>query len=143
MANIFAANKSNVSVTVEGQEPKNIEGLQSITYKSYQDREDVPAIGTDERIDVVFGLKYVKGTLKVKSTDSLLNDILSNGTPFQLGVNLKSGVEGTVQRVTFDQCYLDDKEFGINTNGVGITTYYFNATVVREELSSGAQQQQG
>ncbi len=133
MATILSANRSNVSITTEGEEPKTIEGLQSITYKSLREREDVAGIGSDERIDVAFGLKIVKGSLKVKSTDSTLNNALSNGTAFQLIANLKSQSEkqGTV---TFDQCYLDDKEFQIDASGIGITTYFFNATNVREEF---------
>ncbi len=136
MAALLSANRSNVSITVEGQEPLVIEGLQSITYKSFQEREDVAAIGTDERIDVAFGLKVVKGTLQVKSTNGALNELLAAGTPFQLIANLKSsgGDPQTVHRVTFDQCYLDDKEFQIDVGGTGVTTYFFNATKVREEL---------
>jgi hypothetical protein len=136
MATIFSANKSNVSINVEGQEPQTVEGLQSITYKAYQDRQDVTAIGIDERIDVAFGLKHVKGSMRIKSTNSTLNDLLSNGTVFQLVASLKSrGIDPeTVQRVTLDQCYLDDKEFDIDVSGVAMTTYYFNATSVREEM---------
>lgn len=71
MPTILAAARS--SVLLDG-EP--IEGLQSITYKVKKNREDIPAIGTDERIDVSFGLKIVEGTLKVKSTNSVLNEHL-------------------------------------------------------------------
>jgi hypothetical protein len=136
MATILSANRSNVSITVEGQEPQTIEGLQSITYRSFQNREDVAAIGTDERIDVAFGLKIVKGCLQIKSTNTTLNELLSDGTSFQLVANLKSGGgdQESVQRVTFDQCYLDDKEFEIDVSGIGVTNYYFNATKVREEM---------
>jgi hypothetical protein len=136
MATILSANRSNISITIEGQEPQNIEGLQSITYKSFQEREDIAAIGSDQRIDVAFGLKVVRGTLKVKSTSATLNDALANGTAFQLVVNLKSrpGDQEIVHRVTFDQCYLDDKEFQMDVNGIGVTSYLFNATSVREEF---------
>lgn len=139
MGNVFVANRSNVTLSIEGQEPITIEGLQSISYKSCQERDDVAALGTDKRVDVVFGLKIVRGNLKVKSTNEKLNEILSNGTSFQLGANLKTrGDQGPVQRVTFDQCYLDDKEFALDVNNVASTTYYFNATEVREELASNA-----
>ena len=135
MATILSANRSNVSITIEGAEPQNIEGLQSIMYKSFQEREDVAAIGNDERLDVVFGLKIIRGNLKIKSTSQILNEVLANGTAFQLVANLKTraGDQGTVQRVAFDQCFLDDKEFEMDANGVGVTTYFFNATSVREE----------
>jgi hypothetical protein len=62
MPTILAASRS--SVLLDG-EP--IEGLQSLTYKVVKNREDIAAIGTDERIDVSFGLKVVQGSLKVKS----------------------------------------------------------------------------
>jgi hypothetical protein len=130
MPTILAANRS--SVLLDG-EP--IEGLQSLTYKVKKNREDVPAIGTDERIDVSFGLKIVEGTLKVKSTNPVLNKHLADNTKFQIVANLKKelGVTQATQTVTFDDCFLDDKDFGIDTNGVAVTTYYLTATRVREE----------
>ena len=132
MAMILTANNSNVSITVEGEEPQTIEGLQSINYKAVQEKEDVAAIGTSERLGVVFGLKVVKGRLSVKSTNVLLNKILSDGMSFQLAASLKTR-SGEAQRVTFDECFLEDKDFALDLNGVSVTTYFFNATAVREE----------
>ncbi|MGD2088495.1 MAG: hypothetical protein PVH61_20125 [Candidatus Aminicenantes bacterium] len=130
MPTILAASRS--SVLLDG-EP--IEGLQSLTYKVKKNREDIPAIGTDERIDVSFGLKIVEGTLKVKSTNIVLNGHLAENSKFQVVANLKKelGISQTTQSVTFDDCFLDDKEFGIDANGVAVTTYFFTATRVREE----------
>ena len=130
MPTILAASRS--SVLLDG-EP--IEGLQSLTYKVKKNREDIPAIGTDERIDVSFGLKIVEGTLKVKSTNAVLNGHLAENSKFQVVANLKKelGISQTTQSVTFDDCFLDDKEFGIDANGVAVTTYFFTATRVREE----------
>ena len=130
MPTILAASRS--SVLLDG-EP--IEGLQSLTYKVVKNREDIAAIGTDERIDVSFGLKVVQGSLKIKSTNVTLNNHLANNTKFQVAANLKKelGISQATQSVTFDDCFLDDKEFGIDANGVAVTTYFFTATRVREE----------
>ena len=130
MPTILAATRS--SVLLDG-EP--IEGLQSLTYKVLKNREDIPAIGTDERVDVSFGLKTVEGTLKVKSTNSVLNEHLANNTRFQIVANLKKelGITQATQSVTFDDCFLDDKDFGIDASGVAVTTYSLTATRVREE----------
>jgi hypothetical protein len=130
MPNILTAAKS--SVLLDGEA---IEGLQSITYQEVKHQEDIPAIGTDERIDVSFGLKVVRGALKVKSTSPALNTHLANNTTFQIVANLKKelGITQATQTVTFDDCYLEDKEFGLDANGAATTTYTFTATRVREE----------
>ncbi len=135
MPTILSANSSNVLLDGEP-----IEGLQAITYKVVKNREDIPAIGTDERIDVSFGLKVVSGTLKVKSTNTKLNGHLANNTSFQIVANLKKGTAApsggiaseTSQTVTFDECFADDKDVGLDASGVLITTYTFTATRVTE-----------
>ncbi len=130
MPTILAATRSNVLLDGE-----TIEGLQSITYKVIKNMEDVAAIGTDERIDVSFGLKTVDGILKIKSTNAVLNGHLAHNTTFQIAVNLKKelGITEAAQTVTFDDCYLNDKDFEIDANGVAVTNYHFTATRVREE----------
>lgn len=130
MPTILAAARS--SVLIDG-EP--IEGLQSITYEVVKNQENIAAIGTDERIDVSFGLKMVKGTLKVKSTSPKLNELMTNNGSFQIVANLKKelGMTQAVQTVTFDGCFIEDKDFGLDTNGVAVTAYKFTSTRVREE----------
>lgn len=127
---IYTANSSNVLLDGEP-----IEGLQSITYKVSRNRQDVAAVGTDERIDVLFGLKIVSGKIEVKSTNPILDGHLEANTAFQIVANLKKelGLTAAERTVTFDECFLDDKDFGIDTNGVAVTTYLFTATRVREE----------
>jgi hypothetical protein len=125
MATILSANRSEV--TLDGE---SIEGLQAITYKVDRSREDIPAIGTDERIGVDFGLKLVTGTLTVKSTNDTLNNNLASNTAFQIVANLRKGDLEKV--VTFNECYLDDKQVGLDTNGVLVTTYTFTATSILE-----------
>ena len=107
-----------------------IEGLQAITYRVNRSRQDIPAIGSDERIGVDFGLKVAIGTLMVKSTNDTLNTSLANNETFQITANLKKG--DLTKTVAFDECYLDDKQVGLDANGVLVTTYTFTATRVRE-----------
>ncbi len=126
MATILSANASSVMLDNEV-----IEGLQEITYKVNKSRQDVPAIGTDERIGVDFGLKIVTGTLKVKSDNATLDTHLVDNTVFQIVANLKKGE--ALRTVTFDECYLDDKNFELGTSDVASAVYTFTATRVREE----------
>lgn len=126
MATILSANASSVMLD---NEP--IEGLQEITYKVNKSRQDVPAIGTDERIGVDFGLKIVTGTLKIKSDNATLDTHLADNSVFQIVANLKKGE--ALRTVTFDECYLDDKNFELGTSDVASAVYTFTATRVREE----------
>jgi hypothetical protein len=132
MPTILSATESQVLLAgPDGDAGSPIEGLQAISYRVDRSRQDVAAIGTDERIDVVFGLKLVSGTLTVKSTSDALNTILANKDTFQITANLKKG--DLTKTVAFDQCYMDNKQVGLDANGVVVTTYSFTATRVREE----------
>ncbi len=124
MPTILSAKESQVLVA-----GAPIEGLQAITYRVDRSRQDIAAIGTDERIGVDFGLKIVKGTLTVKSTNDTLDTLLDNNNTFQIAANLKKG--DLTKTVAFDECYLDDKQVGLDANGVVVTTYTFTATRVR------------
>jgi hypothetical protein len=131
MPTILSAKESQVLLAgPNGDAGAPIEGLQAITYRLNRSRQDIPAIGTDERIGVDFGLKVVTGTLIVKSTNDTLNTILANNDTFQITANLKKG--DLTKTVAFDVCYLDDKQVGLDANGVVVTTYTFTATRVRE-----------
>jgi len=132
MPAIFSANSS--SVLVDGEA---LEGLQSLAFRVVTEREDVRAIGSDERIDVSFGLRTVLGEMVVKSTSTKLNQILADRTGFQLVANLSKnkGIQTTDKAVSyaFDQCYLESKSFGMDAGGTAVTTYVFSATRVRVE----------
>jgi hypothetical protein len=131
MPTILSARESQVLLAgPTGGAGAPIEGLQAITYRVNRSRSDVAAIGTDERIGVDFGLKLVIGALTVKSTSESLDAMLANNDTFQLTANLKKG--DLLKTVAFDQCYLDDKQVGLDSNGVVVTTYTFTATRVRE-----------
>ena len=131
MPTILSAQQSQVLLAgPTGGAGAPIEGLQAITFRVIRSRQDIPSIGTDERIGVDFGLKVVVGSLTVKSTSDALDAILNNNDTFQLTANLKKG--DLLKTVAFDECYLDDKQVMLNLEGVAVTSYTFTATRVRE-----------
>jgi hypothetical protein len=127
MALVFTAYQSEVKINDE-----TLEGLQSIEYQESKDRQDVGAIGTDERIAVYFGMKQVMGKLRLASANVTLDKLLAANTKFSVTVAHREG--DTVKRsVTFDDCYAEDKAFSLAAEGHGETVYTFTATRVREE----------
>lgn len=91
---------------------------------------DIAAIGTDERVGVVYGLTRVIGTLRVRSaSDDLEALLLSKGT-FQIFASLKHvTAEGEVTReITLDECQIHGKAFGLAAGGVVEVIYQFSAT---------------
>lgn len=132
MPTVFSANSS--SVLVDG-EP--LEGLQSLAFRIVTEREDVRAIGSDERIDVSFGLRTVQGELVVRSNSAKLNELLQERKGFQMVANLSKskGIQTTDKAVTyaFDQCFLESQSFGMDAGGTAATTYVFSSTRMRVE----------
>lgn len=127
MPTIFAASESKVLIDGEA-----IEGVRALDYRFQQDRSNVYALGSTERIGMVSGPQSVDGRLKVASTNGKLNGLIGDA-PFQISSLLKHG--DTSMTVTFDDCYLTDKQFEIGVGGVGEMVYSFTATRVREELA--------
>lgn len=129
MATIFSANKS--SVLVDGEA---VDGLQSLAFRTQTEQEDVRGVGTDERVAVVFGLRTVLGELAVKSASTRLDDLFSKQAMFQLVADLKQDDSDSSpkRKLSFDCCYVQDKRFGLGTNGSVLTTYAFTATRLRE-----------
>lgn len=126
MPQIYTASASEAKVNEE-----TIEGLQSIEYKLVKQREDVGAVGTNERVAVYFGLQTVVARMRVASANPTLDQLLQDGTEFTVAVRLRHGE--TNRNVTFDGCYLDDKSFALDTEHHGETIYTFTAIRVREE----------
>jgi len=125
MPTIFAATES--SVLVDGEV---LEGVRSLEYRHQQARSNVYALGSVERIGMVSGGEIVEGRLKVASTSAKLNGFTGDAK-FQVVAQLKQG--DTKMTVTFDECYLLDKNFDISVGGHGEALYSFTATRVREE----------
>ncbi len=126
MAQLFTAFSSEVKINEE-----TIEGLQSIEYNVVKNRQQVGAIGTDERIGVYFGIKNVAGRLRIASINNTLDGFLQANTSFSVSAILRNG--DASRTVSFDNCYLEDKAFGLSAEGHAETVYAFTATRVREE----------
>jgi len=111
-----------------------IEGLQSIEYKVDRTRTDIQSVGQPLRTGVQYGVKIVNGKLSVKSSCPALDALLLKPNPeeskFSLNAQLKKG--STSKNLAFQECYLDNKEYVMDVNGVGITVYTFTATDVTE-----------
>jgi hypothetical protein len=112
-----------------------VEGLQSIEYKVNRSRSDIVAIGQHLRQGVEYGVKVINGKLRVKSSCPALDEKLGKadleGAKFTLQAQLKKGKQ--TKTLTFQDCYLDDREFSMDVNGVGIAIYTFTATDVEEK----------
>lgn len=126
---IWSATESKVMI-----DSTEIEGLQSIEYKVNRSRTDIIAVGKPLRQGVEYGVKVVNGKLRVKSSCPPLDAKLSASNleeaKFTLQAQLKKGE--TKKDVTFQDCYLDDREFAMEVNGVGIAIYTFSATDIQE-----------
>ncbi len=126
MPEIYTAFASEVKVNEE-----TIEGLQAIDYNVVTNRQHVGAIGTNERIAVYFGLRVVNGDLRVASANKTLDGLAKSEGKFTISATLKYG--DTVRHVTFDNCYIEEKQFNMSSQSHGETVYSFTATRVREE----------
>ncbi len=132
MATIYSANSSNV--LIDGDP---LEGLQSLAFQVVMEREDIRAVGTDERVDVSFGLTTVQGSLVVRSASAKLDELLREKVKFQIVANLakENGITapGSTTDYAFDDCFVESKAFALTANGSAVTTYGFSATRVRAE----------
>lgn len=125
MATILSANRS--SVLVNG---KVIEGLQEVSFQTEKPVTDIIAIGTDERVGVVYGPTRVTGTLRVRSASDDLDELYKSKAPFQILACLKHVTsEGEATReVVLDECQMTAKLFGLAAGGVVEVSYQFTAT---------------
>lgn len=128
---LMVVSAATSKVLIDGEE---VRGVQSLEYKVKRRQVDIEGVGSGERIGVETGLVKVTGTLRIRSLNKKLDDLLYMPVPapFNLVAELKMGNE-LVKRITFDECYVDDKSFELGADGVGITVYNFTATRVREE----------
>lgn len=129
MPTVFSANRS--SILVDG---KPVDGLQSLAFRVVTEREDIRAVGSNERVDVIFGLRTVQGELAIRSANFALDTLLEKRDKFQLVASLKK-TEGNddVRTLSFDDCFIEGKSFAMDAHGSAITTYAFSATRIREE----------
>jgi hypothetical protein len=130
MPTVFNANHSNL--LVDGDP---VEGVQSIAFRVVTEREDIRAIGSDERVDVSFGLRTVLGEVAVRSTASVFDEFLAQRQSFNMVAALKkgTGADDPARSYAFDDCYVESKSLTMASGGNAETTYQFTATRVREE----------
>ncbi|MFB0543693.1 MAG: hypothetical protein ACETVR_02820 [Candidatus Bathyarchaeia archaeon] len=129
---IMVVSATESKVLIDGNE---LAGLQSIDFKVDRQQVDVATIGLGERQTVIeAGQLLVTGTLRISSLNTWLDDLLYSVVPlsFNMVVELRKAGD-LVRKLTFDECYLDDKSFNMDAAGVGLTVYNFTATRVREE----------
>src|SRR4051812_9234763 len=130
---MFAAFSSNESsIMVDGE---TVEGMQSLAFRTAAERENVRAVGTSERVAVVFGLCLAQGELAVQSANYKLDGLLKDQTKFQLITSLKqdNSANSPKRTLSFDECYVEEKEFAMGAGSSVTTTYVFSATRLREE----------
>lgn len=130
MAPIFSANRSNVLIDGEA-----IDGLQSLAFRVVTEREDIRAIGSAERISVSFGLRTVQGEIAVRSANYKLDDHLKSQSKFQIVADLKKdeAADAPKRTLSFDECFVENKDLSVGAGGTVVTSYVFSATRVREE----------
>jgi len=130
---LVAASASKI--TLDG---KDVPGVQSLDFKISRNRQNIHSLSSDERIGAYYGALFVQGSIKVRSTfpelDKKLYETIPKLKHFQIVVELHpQGADQLVKKITFDECYLEDKVFGMDAAGIAITTYNFTSTRVREE----------
>lgn len=135
MSTPMLVSASNSKVLMDG---KDIPGIQSIDFKISRNRQNVHSISTDERIGAYYGALFVQGALKIRSAYEPLDKKLYESIPqlkhFQLVLELTpQGADKATKKITFDECYVEDKSLGMDATGVMVTTYNFTSTRIREE----------
>jgi hypothetical protein len=135
MPTVFSANHS--SLDVDGN---TIEGVKSLAFRVVTEREDIRAIGSDERVDVSFGLRTVHGEVTVQSTATVLDDLLITRRMFDMMATMRKGpaAEDAQRIYAFDDCYVETKSVAMSANGSAETMYAFTATRVREEAEAAS-----
>ena len=133
MSYIAAANASRV--LIDGKDPGNI---QSVDFKISRNRQNIHAVGKDERIGADWGALFVQGAVRIRSgypeLDKKLYQMVAGFQYFQIVVELQpQGSDKPVRKITFDECILEDKTLTMDAAGVPITTYNFTATRISEE----------
>jgi hypothetical protein len=131
MGEVLMVSAAKSKVIIDGDQ---VSGLQSIEFKARRRQADVAGVGADERIGVESGLITVTGAVKVMSLNKHLDDLLYAPVPipFNMVAELNKD-DAMVKKITFDECYLDDKSFELGADNIAYTVYTFTATRVREE----------
>ncbi len=130
-ATFFSARESQVTV-----ESERLAGLQSLEYKIVKNPIDIIGTGSDKRQGFDYGVLSVTGKMKIKSVSTTLDTKFQETDPdkakFTMTAELKGGAgSGSKPRkLTFVECYLTDREFSMDVNGVGVVLYSFTCKEV-------------
>jgi hypothetical protein len=130
-AEVYSGRISNIKC-----EGEVIPGAQSIDFKIVKSRRNVHAIGIHERLGIDYGEMYVAGTVRVESAYLKFDQFMGEEKSFQLVLELKKGgaFEEALGTISFDECHIENKNFSIAANGVGISEYGFTATRIRQKM---------
>lgn len=132
MASVFTANSSAVLVGGE-----RVAGVRSIDFKHQRAQENVYALGSAERVAVIYGGTSVAGRIVVASASDALDALLSSGEAFQVVANLSARADLEPERsVAFDGCQMTNKSFSLAAGGHAEAIYEFTATRLREEAAA-------
>ncbi len=131
---MYSARWSNVTITPAMGGSSETVGVQSLEYSVDLNKEDHFEGGSHLRTYVSYGYKQVAGKVQVKSVSTVLDALLDKmeemNNSFSMHVDLSNGTDHKI--LDFFECYLESKEFGIDVNGNGISTYSFTARDVKE-----------
>jgi len=131
MASVFTANSSAVLVAGE-----RVAGVRSIDFRHERAQSSVYALGSPERVAVVYGGTSVAGRLTVASASDALDALLVSGEAFQIVANLSARPDLEPERsVAFDGCQMTGKAFALAAGEHAEAVYDFTATRVREEAA--------
>lgn len=132
MASVFTANSSAVLIGGE-----RVPGVRSIDYQHRRAQESVYALGSAERVAVIYGGTSVAGRIVVASASEALDALLASGESFQVVTNLSARPDLEAERtVAFDGCYMTGKTFNLSAGGHAEAVYEFTATRMREEAAA-------
>ncbi len=133
----YSARWSTVTITPGSGSAEKV-GVQSLEYIINLNTEDHFEQGSHLRSSVSYGYKTVTGKVIVKSASTALDGLLDKmdeaSESFSMHVELSNG-SGGKKTLDFQECYLVSKEFGIDVNGNGLSTYAFTARNVIEGTS--------
>lgn len=119
-----------------------IPGLQSLEYKYEKNIINVNSVGSATREGVDYGPKVITGKIRVKSAFDALDKAFYETDPkaamFTMSASLKHTGAGVSRNVTFNECYMIDRDFSIEVNGVGECVYTFTATDIKGDGTTSA-----
>ena len=85
------------------------------------------AAEVDHRLSLEFGQLVPRSAWAGRAPDGMLDGLLGSGEAFSVSAVLKHGE--TTRSVSFDDCFMEDKNFQLGAGGHGETVYGFTANL--------------